>query len=84
MHGEFCTIVCQKRSYKMDRTEILKGINEILEPDVEITEDTVIADCDDLDSLGLFNVVIYLKAKGSSLKLKNLQCVKTLESFLMN
>lgn len=84
MHGEFCTIVCQKWSYKMDRTEILKGINEILEPDVEITEDTVIADCDDLDSLGLFNVVIYLKAKGIFVKIEELAMCENVESFLMN
>ena len=48
----------------MNRQEILKGINSALEPEEEITESTVIADCDDLDSLGLFNVVIFLKAKG--------------------
>lgn len=42
----------------MNRSEILKGINEALEPLDEITEETVISECDDLDSW-VFSMLLY-------------------------
>jgi len=66
----------------MNRQEILKGINLALDPEEEITESTVIADCDDLDSLGLFNVVIFLKAKGILVKLEELAMCETVGELL--
>ena len=66
----------------MNRQEILKGINSALEPEEEITESTVIADCDDLDSLALFNIVIYLKSNGMSASLNDLAKCKTISDLL--
>ena len=37
----------------MTESEILAKINEVVEPLDEITMDTVILDCDDLDSLSI-------------------------------
>lgn len=56
----------------MNRTELLNAINEALDPVETLTEETVVADCDDLDSLGLFNVVMVLKAQGVTMKLEEL------------
>lgn len=48
----------------------------------EITLDTEIAECDDLDSLGLFNIVMYLKSKGISVKLEHLAACTTVDELL--
>ena len=47
----------------MTKDEILQNIIEAIEPLDEINADTVIADCDDIDSLALFSVVVFLKQK---------------------
>ena len=47
----------------MTKEELLKGIIDTIDPMDEITLDTEIAECDDLDSLGLFNIVMYLKKR---------------------
>jgi|GEM_PF-2547828 len=61
----------------MTREEVFKGIIEAADPLDPITEDTVIADCEDLDSLALFNIVMYLKGHGVQVKLEDLvHCVK--------
>lgn len=49
--------------YMMTKDEILQNIIEAIEPLDEINADTVIADCDDIDSLALFSVVVFLKQK---------------------
>ena len=51
----------------MTESEILAKINEVVEPLDEITMDTVILDCDDLDSLSIFNVILAYKDLGISL-----------------
>lgn len=47
----------------MTKDEILQNIIEAIEPLGEINADTVIADCDDIDSLALFSIVVFLKQK---------------------
>ncbi len=44
--------------------DTLKEIIELVDPLDPIDQDTVIADSDDLDSLALFNIVVYLRKKG--------------------
>lgn len=44
--------------------EALKEIIEIVDPLDPLDADTVIADSDDLDSLALFNIVVYLRKNG--------------------
>lgn len=55
----------------MTASEILAKINEVVEPLDEITVDTVILDCDDLDSLSIFNVILAYKDLGISLNLRD-------------
>ena len=55
----------------MTELEILAKINEVVEPLDEITMDTVILDCDDLDSLSIFNVILAYKDLGISLNLRD-------------
>lgn len=55
----------------MTESEILAKINEVVEPLDEITMDTVILDCDDLDSLSIFNVILAYKDLGISLNLRD-------------
>lgn len=43
--------------------EIVEIIDPIDGPD-SISMDTVIADCEDIDSLALFNIVVFLKSHG--------------------
>lgn len=47
----------------MTKDEILHNIIEAIDPLDEINTDTVITDCDDIDSLALFSVVVFLKQK---------------------
>ena len=47
----------------MTKDEMLQNIIEAIEPLDEINADTVIADCDDIDSLALFSIVVFLKQK---------------------
>lgn len=61
----------------MTREEALQAIIDAVDPLDEFSEDTVIADCDDLDSLGLFNVVLYLNSIGLSPSLTDLAAMKT-------
>ena len=66
----------------MTKDELLKGIIETIDPMDEITLDTEIAECDDLDSLGLFNIVMYLKSRGISVKLEHLAACTTVDELL--
>lgn len=58
------------------REEILNKIIEIIDPIDEVTEDTVIADSLDFDSLGLFNIMMFYKASGAKLTLETLVSCK--------
>ncbi len=61
----------------MTRAEILQEIIDAVSPLDEITEDTLISESDDLDSLGLFNVVLMLNGHGIKPTLTQLsQCKK--------
>ena len=66
----------------MERTALLEELIEVIDPIDEITEDTVISECDDLDSLALFNIVIYLKSNGMSASLNDLAKCKTISDLL--
>lgn len=66
----------------MERSSLLEELIEVIDPIDEITEDTVIADCDDIDSLALFNIVIYLKTRGISPSFSELSECKTVSDLL--
>ena len=66
----------------MQREEILNKIVENIDPVDEISEDTVIADSMDFDSLGLFNIVMFLKASGAELTLAQLAKCRTVGDLL--
>ncbi|MGN0928884.1 MAG: phosphopantetheine-binding protein [Succinivibrio sp.] len=66
----------------MERTALLEELIEVIDPIDEITEDTVISESDDLDSLALFNIVIYLKSNGMSASLNDLAKCKTISDLL--
>lgn len=54
----------------MTREELLNKIIELADPLDEIKEETVIADSEDLDSLALFNVFIFMKEKNANASFK--------------
>lgn len=62
----------------MNRAQALEDIIRIVDPIDPIDENTVIADSDDLDSLALFNVVVYLKQHGYNGSFEELSKCKTL------
>ncbi len=62
----------------MNRAQILEDIIKIVDPIDPIDENTVIADSDDLDSLALFNIVVYLKNHGYQGSFEDLSKCKTL------
>ena len=66
----------------MERATLLEELIEVIDPIDEITEDTVISECDDLDSLALFNIVIYLKSNGMSVSMDGLEKCKTISDLL--
>ena len=66
----------------MERTALLEELIEVIDPIDDITEDTVISESDDLDSLALFNIVIYLKSNGMSASLNDLAKCKTISDLL--
>ncbi len=45
----------------MNKEELLQHVLEQIDPLGVVTADTEIAECDDLDSMALYNVVMYLK-----------------------
>lgn len=66
----------------MERATLLEELIDVIDPIDEITEDTVIADCDDIDSLALFNIVIYLKTRGILPSFNNILQCKTVRDIL--
>lgn len=56
----------------MNRDEMLQKFIELIDPIDEINFDTVISDCDDIDSLALFSIVVFLKQKGKNYSLTDL------------
>ncbi|MBQ9273628.1 MAG: hypothetical protein IJ228_02350 [Succinivibrio sp.] len=62
----------------MDRAQVLKEIIEVVDPLDELGEDTVISENDDLDSLALFNVMVYLRQHGYQGEVKEFSSCKTL------
>ena len=51
---------------------MLQKFIELIDPIDEINFDTVISDCDDIDSLALFSIVVFLKQKGKNYSLTDL------------
>lgn len=66
----------------MTREEALAKIIEVIDPINEITEDTVIADCDDIDSLAIFSLVVYLKTIGKQQSLAQLSKCEKVSDFI--
>jgi len=61
----------------MNRQEMLQKFKEIIDPVDDVSEQTVISDCDDIDSLALFSIVVYLKNLGKNCSLKDLAKCRT-------
>lgn len=66
----------------MTRTEALQEIIAVVKPRNPIDEHTVIAECDDLDSLGLFNVMLFLNGLGLFPQLEELAQLHTVSDIL--
>ena len=66
----------------MTREEVLSELIELIDPIDEITEQTVISDSDDIDSLALFNIVVYLKKQGKNYSLADLAKCKKVGNFV--
>ncbi|SKA61930.1 hypothetical protein SAMN02745213_01174 [Succinivibrio dextrinosolvens DSM 3072] len=56
----------------MNKEEMLQKIIEVIDPIDEITSETVISECDDIDSLALFSLVVFLKNQGKNYSLADL------------
>lgn len=61
----------------MTESEVLEKIIEIVEPLDPIDLNTVIADSDDLDSLALFSIVVFLRQNGFTGSYENIAACKT-------
>lgn len=66
----------------MTREEMLEKLIEIIDPIDEITESTVISESDDIDSLALFSIVVYLKNHGKNYTLSDLAKCTTVGDFI--
>lgn len=66
----------------MTREEMLEKLIEIIDPIDEITESTVISESDDIDSLALFSIVVYLKNQGKNYTLPDLAKCNTVADFI--
>lgn len=66
----------------MTREEMLEKLIEIIDPIDEITESTVISESDDIDSLALFGIVVYLKNQGKNYTLPDLAKCNTVADFI--
>ncbi len=66
----------------MKRAEALKEIIDVVNPKDTFDENTVIADCPDLDSLGLFNIVLFLNSIGLTPTVEDLAAMKTVGNIL--
>lgn len=66
----------------MNRKDLLDTLIKVVDPLDPIKEDTVISECDDLDSLALFNLYIFLKEKNESTSFRNFKDCKTVKDLL--
>ncbi len=66
----------------MTREEALAKIIELIDPLDPIDENTVISQCDDIDSLALFNLVVYFKSIGKTCSLTDLSKCQTVGDFI--
>ena len=64
----------------MTRAEALQEIIAVVKPRNPIDEHTVIAECDDLDSLGLFNVMLFINSLGQFPELETLETLSQLST----
>lgn len=66
----------------MTRAEALQEILAVVNPRTSFDENTVIADCADLDSLGLFNIVLFLNSLGLDPDVEELAQLKTVSEII--
>lgn len=66
----------------MTREETLAKIIEIIDPIDKIDENTVISESDDIDSLALFSIVVFLKKQGKNYSLADLSKCNTVGDFV--
>lgn len=66
----------------MTRAEALQEILAVVNPRTPFDESTVIADCADLDSLGLFNIVLFLNSLGLDPDIEELAQLKTVSEII--
>ncbi len=66
----------------MTRAEALQEIIAAVNPRHALDEHTVIAECADLDSLGLFNIVLFLNSLGLDPDVEELAQLKTVGNIL--
>lgn len=66
----------------MTREEMLAKLIELIDPIEKIDENTVISESDDIDSLALFSIVVYLKQQGKNYSLADFSKCKTIGDFI--
>ena len=66
----------------MTRAEALQAIIASVKPRAPFDEHTVIAECEDLDSLGLFNIMLFLNSLGQFPELEALAQLHTVGDIL--
>ncbi len=66
----------------MTREEALAKLIEVIDPIDPIEENTVISDCEDIDSLAIFSVVVYLKSIGKSQSIAELAKCEKVSDFI--
>ena len=67
----------------MDKAEFLEKLQDVLERDEEITEDMVLSDMDEWDSLAAMALMAFFEKNfGLKVKLKDLNDVKTVSDLI--
>lgn len=66
----------------MNKEEILGIINDIVDPEDQLTENTVIAECEDIDSLALLNLFLEFRKVKKDLTITEFSNCKTIKNVI--
>ena len=66
----------------MNREEVLAKHIEVIDPIYDNSEGTVISECEDIDSLALFGIVVFLKGLGKNYSLADLAKCNKVSDFI--
>lgn len=66
----------------MNKEEILGIITDIVDPEDQLTENTVIAECEDIDSLALLNLFLEFRKVKKDLTITEFSNCKTIKNVI--